>query len=108
MNVVLIDELPRNHGKSINVDHIGGVDQGPEEGPDTVETIMKGFQHNGCLGLIEFRQVEKDLGLSRVGHGRLFKENMFAGANGANGPLEVHRVWQWDQDTVNIRVVEDS
>ena len=69
---------------------------------------MKGFEHDRRLGLIEFRQIEKNLGLGRVGHGRLFKKDMFAGANGPNGPLEVQRVRQWDQDTVNIRIVEDS
>ena len=43
VNVVLIDEPPRDHGKGINVDYIGRADEGPEEGPYRVETIMKGF-----------------------------------------------------------------
>ena len=77
-NVVLIDEPPRDRGESIDVDYIGGVDEGAEEAPYRMEMIMEGFWHDRRLGLIEFRQVEQDLSLSRVGHGRLFKENMFA------------------------------
>lgn len=58
--------------------------------------------------MIEFRQVEKNLSLGGVGHRRLFEKDMFACADCTNGPLEVQRIRQWDQNTVNVRVVQDG
>ena len=92
VDVVLRGCPPRYHGSRRNVDHVGGVDQGPEERPGGVESIVKGFQKDRRVGLGQFGQPEEDFGLGGVGHAWLLEKDMLAGADGADGPLVVQTV----------------
>jgi hypothetical protein len=72
-----------------------------------VEAVGAGLQENRGVGLRQCWQVEEDLGFFRVGHRRFFEKDMPAGAEGANGPLEMQAVGQWHQNSVDVGVVED-
>lgn len=74
------------------MDHVGGVNQGPKQGPGGIEAIMKGFQKDRGMWLRQFWQFEEDLGLGGVGYGRLFEEDMLPGADGADRPLKMQPV----------------
>ena len=88
--------------------HVGRVvDQGPEERPGRVETVMEGFQENWSLRLRQFGQLEEDLGLLGIGYGWFLEKNVLARADGADRPFEVQSIGKWDEYAVDIRVVED-
>ena len=53
---------------------------------------MRGFEQDRGVGRGELWKAEQGRGLGGVGHGRLFEQDVFAGADGFDGPLEVQRV----------------
>jgi hypothetical protein len=107
VDVVLGHEPPGDHGISIHVNHICGSDQRPEDRPDRVEAIVERFKHDRCVGQIEFWEVEKYLSFLGIGHRGLFEKNMFSCFDGLHGPFEVQSIWQWNENYINIGVVED-
>ena len=68
---------------------------------------MSGFEQHGGNGCGELWEVEQGRGLGGVGHGGLFQQHMFAGAEGFDGPFEVQPVRKRDEDGVDVRIGKD-
>ena len=75
-----------------DMNYVGGVDQGPKEGPGGVKAIMKRFQQDRAVRPGQFGPLKEDVGLGGVGDRRLFEKDMLACADSTDGPFKVQTV----------------
>ena len=68
---------------------------------------MRGFEQDRGIGRGELWEAEQGRGLGGVGHGGLFEQYVFAGAESFDGPLEVQPVGERDEDGVDVRIGKD-
>ena len=86
---------------------VGRAYQGEKQGPSGKEAVVERFEKDRCIWSRKLGKGEENLCLSRVGHGWLFHQDVFARTDGPNSPFIVQSVGEGDEDTLDGTIIED-